>query len=241
MNYVIGDVHGNYDTLLALVKKLPHDAKLTFVGDLIDRGAKSVEVVRFVRENGCGCVMGNHEELTFTFGYLVVSSYERETPLPLHNFWYSNGGIETLLSYGLVKLVDGKPQKVQDYENALLQFKDDIRWMETLPLFVELEGQYIAEKPVVVSHAPVESVWALRKSDVMYTTFHKVATTNRVNPSVDAKIFNIFGHTPVKFGPEVKETYVNVDTGCYIHEEGYHRLSAYCVENGETFSVEYVQ
>ncbi|MBU0632161.1 metallophosphoesterase [bacterium] len=237
MNYVIGDVHGNYDTLLALVKKLPSDAKLIFVGDLIDRGDKSAEVIRFVRENGCQSVMGNHEELTFTFGYLVVSSYENATPLALHNFWYSNGGIETLLSYGLIELADGKPQKVKDYENALQRFKDDIRWMETLPLYIELEGKYIAEKPVVVSHAPIDSVWDLRNVESMYDTFHKTATTNRKNPSKDAKIFNIFGHTPVEFGPEVEENYVNVDTGCYVHKHGYGQLSAYCVENGEIIRV----
>ncbi len=38
MTYIIGDVHGEYDTLLALVDKLPKDAKLIFVGDLVDRG-----------------------------------------------------------------------------------------------------------------------------------------------------------------------------------------------------------
>ena len=40
-HYIIGDVHGEYQTLLALVEKLPKDAKLIFVGDLIDRGLQS--------------------------------------------------------------------------------------------------------------------------------------------------------------------------------------------------------
>lgn len=34
-HYVIGDVHGHYDTLIALVAKLPRDARLVFVGDRI--------------------------------------------------------------------------------------------------------------------------------------------------------------------------------------------------------------
>ena len=38
--YIIGDVHGHYQTLLSLVAKLPQDAKLIFVGDLIDRGSQ---------------------------------------------------------------------------------------------------------------------------------------------------------------------------------------------------------
>ncbi len=39
--YIIGDVHGHYDTLMALVDLLPNDAILVFVGDLIDRGSQS--------------------------------------------------------------------------------------------------------------------------------------------------------------------------------------------------------
>lgn len=38
MKYIIGDVHGCYDTLIALIKKLPEKAEIIFLGDLIDRG-----------------------------------------------------------------------------------------------------------------------------------------------------------------------------------------------------------
>ncbi|AKF25467.1 hypothetical protein YH65_08835 [Sulfurovum lithotrophicum] len=50
--YIIGDVHGHYDTLCTLVDRLPKNARLVFVGDLIDRGPKSRDVVRFVHEGG---------------------------------------------------------------------------------------------------------------------------------------------------------------------------------------------
>jgi len=43
-HYIIGDVHGEYQTLLALVAKLPKDTKFIFVGDLIDRGLQSREI-----------------------------------------------------------------------------------------------------------------------------------------------------------------------------------------------------
>ncbi|MDY0264258.1 MAG: metallophosphoesterase [Sulfurospirillum cavolei] len=43
MHYVIGDVHGHFDTLKALVAKLPTEATLVFVGDLVDRGRQSSE------------------------------------------------------------------------------------------------------------------------------------------------------------------------------------------------------
>ena len=60
-HYVIGDVHGEYDVLLALVKKLPANAKLIFVGDLVNRGLQSRDVIRFVRKNAFAVVQGNHE------------------------------------------------------------------------------------------------------------------------------------------------------------------------------------
>ncbi len=244
MHYVIGDVHGSYKTLLTLTEKLPHDARLIFVGDLIDRGKESAEVVRFVRENNHLCVMGNHEEMMFTYGFALVEAYENATPIPQHNIWYSNGGIETLRSYGLIRLVDGRPAKVEDFELPLQRFKADMKWMEKLPLYIELDIKHSSGKPVVISHAPLDTVWNLRHIDSMYTTFHRIATTNRRNPDEDAKIFNIFGHTPVQDGVEIKAHYVNVDTGCYMGNEseihGYKRLSAYCVQTGEAVSVAYV-
>jgi len=44
-HYIIGDIHAEYKTLLALVEKLSKDAKLIFVGDLISRGSQGKEVV----------------------------------------------------------------------------------------------------------------------------------------------------------------------------------------------------
>ena len=60
---IIGDVHGCYKTLIALIEKLPKDRNITFVGDLIDRGPGSKDVVEFVRKNNYRCVRGNHEDM----------------------------------------------------------------------------------------------------------------------------------------------------------------------------------
>lgn len=56
---VIGDIHGCYDEMIALIEKLgysltsgvpvhPENRTLVFLGDLTDRGPKSLEVVEFV-------------------------------------------------------------------------------------------------------------------------------------------------------------------------------------------------
>ncbi len=235
--YIIGDVHGHYDTLMQLVSKLPSDAKLIFVGDLIDRGSQSMEVVKFVRDGGHTCVMGNHEQLMDSLGSSFAVFVEQDEPINTHNIWHSNGGIATLKSYGLIELKEGKPILTSDAKEKLTQFKDDIRWIRQLALYIELDSKHPSGKPVVVSHAPIATVWSLRHSDAMYKTFLDAALWNRREPDEDAKIFNIFGHIPTPYGVKIREHYVNVDTGCYMARNSYRMLSAYCVETGEVVSV----
>lgn len=62
--FVIGDIHGCYDELLALLEQMnvqEHD-RIISVGDIVDRGPKSPEVYRYFknRENAL-VLMGNHE------------------------------------------------------------------------------------------------------------------------------------------------------------------------------------
>jgi predicted kinase len=72
----IGDVHGMYDELRTLIHKMgytidersrithPDNRKLLFLGDVIDRGPKSIEVLSFMRSavnQGHYAILGNHE------------------------------------------------------------------------------------------------------------------------------------------------------------------------------------
>ena len=61
----IGDVHGNYDALMLLMDAISplNEDKVYFLGDLINRGAKSAQVVEFIRESPYYCVLGNHERM----------------------------------------------------------------------------------------------------------------------------------------------------------------------------------
>ncbi len=70
---IVGDVHGEFDALRALLHRLGYDTngihprgrRLVFVGDLCDRGPDSPGVIAFVRalveQEKAQCIIGNHE------------------------------------------------------------------------------------------------------------------------------------------------------------------------------------
>lgn len=238
-HYVVGDVHGEYEVLLALVQKLPKDAKLIFVGDLIDRGLQSREVVAFVRKNNYQVVMGNHEVYMLHYGAELIEHHVDDVKVEIDKEWLQNGGVATLLSYDLLKIRDDGSYQILKNKKAIEVFKNDIEWMSTLPLYLELDTKHSSGKSVVISHSNISKVWSIRNDDKRQKEFISVVLWGRESETSDeANIFNIYGHTPQKKGMKIEKNYICLDTGCcYKQYEAYGILSAYCIESGEIFEV----
>ena len=128
---IIGDIHGHYNDLRSLLNKMDYgqsekgylyhpDRQAIFVGDYIDRGSNSRQVVQLVRamqENGAAiALMGNHE-------YNAICYH---TPK-------SDGGY----------LRPRTQQNIDQHENTLTSFQSDsflndtLDWFKQLPLFYE--------------------------------------------------------------------------------------------------------
>ena len=141
--FVIGDIHGDIRALHAVIAKLPvPDPQDTFVflGDYLDRGPASKDVIQFVRtlqrkaDFQVVCLRGNHED-----GWLrVIDEGWDEFVLPP-----GNGCLAAMRSYTGGKMpAPDEMVGLEELEPLLTGSffpPDVVEWMRALPFFHEDE------------------------------------------------------------------------------------------------------
>lgn len=131
MDVVIGDIHGCFIELMELLEKVgpsPSD-RIISVGDMIDRGPCSVEVVSFfMKENNAFALLGNHERkhLRYARGIMDPKNFGRNQKEALRQF-DEIGGTEELVGGGYY----------------LVTYREAIEFFGTLPMYMTIPGALV--------------------------------------------------------------------------------------------------
>lgn len=198
----IGDIHGCLNSLQALLKKLEAypDATLIFIGDYIDRGSKSMQVVEYLIEfrnqRECIFLRGNHEQML-----LDALDYNDGS------MWIRNGGDTTLQSYNLsLENISFPESHLEFYKNT--------------KLFYETETHFFV-------HAGVPADITLKESIADPKHYHTFLWgrdhINAFETPWEKTI--VFGHTPMP-NPIRRPKMLGIDTGCVYNKLGYGKLTA---------------
>ena len=214
--YAIGDVHGRYDLLIALMalisddqaaSRFTHRSRLIFLGDYVDRGpdsARVLEALRWIRASPrfeSGMLMGNHEQ--------ALLQFIRQTNDPRR--WLGWGGQETLASYGVrPPAVDAEPGEIALAREALLRNMPaaHLDFLTSLDLMLSV-GRY------VFVHAGVRPGVALEEQteeDLLWIREPFLESDKPFDKVV------VHGHTWFDDQPRWFSNRIGVDTGA--HETG---------------------
>lgn len=187
--FAVGDIHGSFDRLQELLQKIPIDFAndtLVFIGDYIDRGPGSVEVVEYLldlkkKEPGVIFLKGNHENMLEKY----LDGTDRFTYL-------LNGGQTTLDSY-LSKT---------DRSGSFPIPTDHMEFFKSLRLYYETEA-YIFVHAGLRPKVPLASQ---QTEDLLWIRDKFIYSKYNFGKPV------VFGHTPLE-KPLVEPNKIGIDTG----------------------------
>jgi serine/threonine protein phosphatase 1 len=215
--FAISDIHGCYKPFYELVTniiKLTKSDQLILLGDYVDRGESSKEVIDFILDlNKKGfnitSLTGNHEAM-------LLDSYSKPEIFPL---WLMNGGAATLSSFGI--------QDIQNIDNKYLEFFSTLGYYRIIGNIIFVHAGF--DDSAIDPFSEKQSmIWECRNS---YT--HPVLSGKKI----------IHGHRPrtltsIKKLLSEKPDVIPIDTGCvYEKEIGYGMLTAIEVNSMTLFSV----
>lgn len=120
---VIGDIHGCYNTLVKTyneIKAKYPNIEIYSLGDLVDRGKFSFEVVEFVKSKEIKFTVGNHDLMFYYF----VSQPNH----PIGKSWIYNGSEATM----------------ESYSDHLGKMREHLAFIKKAPLFFNLRDCFIS-------------------------------------------------------------------------------------------------
>ncbi len=214
MNAIISDVHGCFNTLKKLVKKVRKKypkISLYSVGDLIDRGKFGYEVIEYVISKKIKFVPGNHELMFYHFMKNPFSDMGRN--------WIYNGYETTIMSY------NGHYDK----------FDKHLKLIEETPMYYNLDDCFISHAGIsagfkndIINNGKLD-VPALDKivKDNLLSEGSIVWTRNKL---VNLGKLQVVGHTRQK---EVK--YDEKSNALYIDTSAYsdNKLTAVIIDKNK--------
>lgn len=213
--YAIGDIHGRHDLLVRLLDLVARDAeaagaarnKVVFLGDYIDRGPKSRDVVELLlrgpaqrpewRNQEWICLKGNHEEAMLDFLAEGVSGPG----------WLLNGGLACAASYcGQLPPFEPGALPLNRLREALLAALPDSHraFLARLPYF-HIEGDYL------FVHAGLRPGLRLEEqspADMMWIREEFLSSPLEHGHLV------VHGHT-ISALPDIRPNRIGIDTGAF--------------------------
>ena len=224
--FAIGDIHGCLSQLTSLHKNIlnydkfnPRNDLLIYLGDYIDRGKYSKEVIDQIlklRSNNIKTInlMGNHDEFMIDFILNKKNNIKN---------WVNFGADQTFRSYGVevVEYIkDGFDDEVVDkLRNTLLNKMDNTH----LDFFKNLEISYSSENYLFV-HAgidPDKKLSEQSEKDYLWSRSEKFFSKDFKSEKII-----VHGHTPEE--NIINDAFrINIDSGCYFSG----KLSCACLSD----------
>ena len=206
--YAVGDIHGRADLLADLEKKIladwgEHGGKnsfLVFLGDYIDRGPRSRDVIQRLITGfplPARYLRGNHDQMLLDF---------MRDP-DIGEDWRRLGGIETLASYGVdiaeISLGRGFERAASELKSRMPEAH--ISFFEGLEMSITTERYFFCHAGV----RPGVRLNAQNDQDLLWIRQPFLGSEADFGKVV------VHGHTPVE-EPEILPNRINVDTGAYL-------------------------
>lgn len=190
MNYVMSDIHGEYDMFIEMLEKInfSKDDTLYILGDIIDRGKQNVDIIDYIVTNpNIHLLLGNHEQLFIDF----IESENRDCS------WLQCGGFSTYQEF---------TQKGSLYlEQVFLYFKK-LPYIKVVDKFILVHAGLN-----INNEQTLEELIANQEKD------NVIWDRSKIGKEKTFKDYTIIcGHTPVQCIKKQKDTILKQNGTIYI-------------------------